>query len=178
MKKNKIKLFVTLSFALLMAFGNVNSVSAAKSATKSTPYGTLKGFISPYNSGSSKLCEGGTTIGQNVKSIKIKIEAKKTSTGANIGSTQNQHANSSGVGDTLECWGYAGTKVTFYGTHDAIHTTGYHVYTSTQYQINKYHFSIISIKYIRNDIFYSEVNYEKNNNNFFSHITMWLSNHK
>lgn len=27
MKKNKIKLFVTLSFALLMAFGNVNSVS-------------------------------------------------------------------------------------------------------------------------------------------------------
>ena len=30
MKKNKIKLFVTLSFALLMAFGNVNSVSAAK----------------------------------------------------------------------------------------------------------------------------------------------------
>ena len=113
-----------------MAFGNVNSVSAAKSTTKSTPYGTLKGFISPYNSGSSKLCEGGTTIGQNVKSIKIKIEAKKTSTGANIGSTQNQHANSSGVGDTLECWGYAGTKVTFYGTHDAIHTTGYHVYTS------------------------------------------------
>ena len=78
-----------------MAFGNVNSVSAAKSATKSTPYGTLKGFISPYNSGSSKLCEG--------------------------------------VGDTLECWGYTGTKVTFYGTHDAIHTTGYHVYTSTQY---------------------------------------------
>ena len=70
MKKNKIKLFVTLSFALLMAFGNVNSVSAAKSTTKSTPYGTLKGFISPYNSGSSKLCEGGTTIGQNVKSIK------------------------------------------------------------------------------------------------------------
>ena len=124
MKKNKIKLFVTLSFALLMAFGNVNSVSAAKSTTKSTPYGTLKGFISPYNSGSSKLCEGGTTIGQNVK---------KTSTGTNIGSTQNQHANSSGVGDTLECWGYAGTKVTFYGTHDAIHTTGYHVYTSTQY---------------------------------------------
>lgn len=60
-----------------MAFGNVNSVSAAKSTTKSTPYGTLKGFISPYNSGSSKLCEGGTTIGQNVKSIKIKIEAKK-----------------------------------------------------------------------------------------------------
>ena len=116
-----------------MAFGNVNSVSAAKSATKSTPYGTLKGFISPYNSGSSKLCEGGTTIGQKVKSIKIKIEAKKTSTGANIGSTQNQHANSSGVGDTLECWGYTGTKVTFYGTHDAIHTTGYHVYTSTQY---------------------------------------------
>ena len=56
-----------------MAFGNVNSVSAAKSTTKSTPYGTLKGFISPYNSGSSKLCEGGTTIGQNVKSIKIKI---------------------------------------------------------------------------------------------------------
>lgn len=54
-----------------MAFGNVNSVSAAKSTTKSTPYGTLKGFISPYNSGSSKLCEGGTTIGQNVKSIKI-----------------------------------------------------------------------------------------------------------
>ena len=53
MKKNKIKLFVTLSFALLMAFGNVNSVSAAKSTTKSTPYGTLKGFISPYNSGSS-----------------------------------------------------------------------------------------------------------------------------
>ena len=100
MKKNKIKLFVTLSFALLMAFGNVNSVSAAKSTTKSTPYGTLKGFISPYNSGSSKLCE---------------------------------HANSSGVGDTLECWGYTGTKVTFYGTHDAIHTTGYHVYTSTQY---------------------------------------------
>ena len=99
MKKNKIKLFVTLSFALLMAFGNVNSVSAAKSTTKSTPYGTLKGFISPYNSGSSKLCEGGTTIGQNVKSIKIKIEAKKTSTGANIGSTQNQHAN---VGDMLE----------------------------------------------------------------------------
>ena len=118
MKKNKIKLFVTLSFALLMAFGNVNSVSAAKSTTKSTPYGTLKGF---------------TTIGQNVKSIKIKIDAKKTSTGANIGSTQNQHANSSGVGDTLECWGYTGTKVTFYGTHDAIHTTGYHVYTSTQY---------------------------------------------
>ena len=109
MKKNKIKLFVTLSFALLMAFGNVNSVSAAKSTTKSTPYGTLKEFISPYNSGSSKLCEGGTTIGQN------------------------QHANSSGVGDTLECWGYTGTKVTFYGTHDAIHTTGYHVYTSTQY---------------------------------------------
>ena len=105
-----------------MAFGNVNSVSAAKSTTKSTPYGTLKGFISPYNSGSSKLCEGGTTIGQNVKSIKIKIDAKKTST-----------ANSSGVGDTLECWGYTGTKVTFYGTHDAIHTTGYHVYTSTQY---------------------------------------------
>lgn len=33
-----------------MAFGNVNSVSAAKSTTKSTPYGTLKGFISPYNS--------------------------------------------------------------------------------------------------------------------------------
>ena len=65
-EKNKIKLFVTLSFALLMAFGNVNSVSAAKSTTKSTPYGT-------------------------------------------------------------------GTKVTFYGTHDAIHTTGYHVYTSTQY---------------------------------------------
>lgn len=30
MKKNKIKLFVTLSFALLMAFGNVNSVSAAQ----------------------------------------------------------------------------------------------------------------------------------------------------
>ena len=29
-----------------MAFGNVNSVSAAKSTTKSTPYGTLKGFIS------------------------------------------------------------------------------------------------------------------------------------
>ena len=51
MKKNKIKLFVTLSFALLMAFGNVNSVSAAKSTTKSTPYGTLKGFISPYNIG-------------------------------------------------------------------------------------------------------------------------------
>lgn len=76
-EKNKIKLFVTLSFALLMAFGNVNSVSAAKSTTKSTPYGTLKGFISPYNSGSSKLCEGGTTIGQNVKSIKIKIDAKK-----------------------------------------------------------------------------------------------------
>ena len=99
MKKNKIKLFVTLSFALLMAFGNVNSVSAAKSTTKSTPYGTLKGFISP----------------------------------SNIGSTRNQHANSSGVGDTLECWGYTGTKVTFYGTHDAIHTTGYHVYTSTQY---------------------------------------------
>lgn len=87
MKKNKIKLFVTLSFALLMAFGNVNSVSAAKSTTKSTPYGTLKGFISPYNSGSSKLCEGGTTIGQNVKSIKIKIEAKKTSTGTNISSS-------------------------------------------------------------------------------------------
>ena len=43
------------------------------------------------------------------------------------------NANSSGVGDTLECWGYTGTKVTFYGTHDAIHTTGYHVYTSTQY---------------------------------------------
>ena len=85
-----------------MAFGNVNSVSAAKSTTKSTPYGTLKGFISPYNSGSSKLCEGGTTIGQNVKSIKIKIEAKKTSTGTNISSTQNQHANSSGVGDILE----------------------------------------------------------------------------
>ena len=36
----------------------------------------------------------------------------------------------------------------------------------------------IPIEYIRNDIFYSEVNYEKNNNNFFSHITMWLSNHK
>lgn len=31
---------------------------------------------------------------------------------------------------------------------------------------------------IKNDIFYNEVNYEKNNNNFFSHITMWLSNHK
>ena len=75
----------------------------------------------------------GYELVKNVKSIKIKIEAKKTSTGANIGSTQNQHANSSGVGDTLECWGYTGTKVTFYGTHDAIHTTGYHVYTSTQY---------------------------------------------
>ena len=133
MKKKVIKLFSILSLAFLMTFANFSAVSAAKTTTKSTPYGTLKGTISPYNSGSSKICEGGTFIGQKVKSIKIKIEAKKTSTGASVGSTQNQHTNSSSVGDLLECWGYTGTKVTFYGTHDAIHTTGYHVYTSTQY---------------------------------------------
>lgn len=46
---------------------------------------------------------------------------------------KERRKNNSSVGDTLVLNGYTGTKVTFYGTHDAIHTTGYHVYTSTQY---------------------------------------------
>lgn len=133
MKEKIIKYLSIFGLSFAMIFACSGTVFAAKDASKSTPYGTLSGMISPYNSGGNKMCDGGTFIGSNVQTIKVKIEAKKTSTGANISSTQNQRKNNSSVGDTLVLNGYTGTKVTFYGTHDAIHTTGYHVYTSTQY---------------------------------------------
>lgn len=58
---------------------------------------------------------------------------KKTSTGETIGDDRFSNSNATSVGGTYEVGGYSNTRLTFYGTHDAIHTNGYAVYTSTQY---------------------------------------------
>ena len=119
-----------------MLFSTMAPIFAAKTSSMSTPYGTLYGSIgggvSDFYGG--KFCSGTTNIGQNVNRIVFSVVSKKTSNGETVGSGDrfsNQNAKS--VGGTYEVGGYATTKLTFYGTHDAIHTNGYAVYTSTAY---------------------------------------------
>ena len=93
----------------------------------------MQGNLSTYNRGSTKYCEGMTFISKPVNSVQVEIAGKKTSTGEHIFTTRNQHRNNTSVGDTLRLNGYTGTRVTFFGTHEIVHTNGYHAYTSTIY---------------------------------------------
>ena len=77
MKEKLIKYLSIFGLSFAMIFTCSGTVFAAKDASKSTPYGTLSGMISPYNSGGNKMCDGGTFIGSKVQTIKVKIEAKK-----------------------------------------------------------------------------------------------------
>lgn len=133
MKKNIFKVIISASMALCLSLGAATNIFAAKESSKSTPYGTLRGWISPYNEGNNKHCEAATFIDQPVNRVKVALEAKRTSTGAYIDSDQEQRQNTTSANLVLHLSGYTGTQVTFYGTHDAIHAKGYHVYTSTIY---------------------------------------------
>lgn len=132
------KCFKFLSILVLsgsLLFTNVIPSFAAATVTKSTPYGTLYGSIGGGVSSNygGKFCSGVTRIDQKVNRIIFSVEAKKTSTGETIGDDLFSNSNATSVGGTYEVGGYSNTRLTFYGTHDAIHTNGYAVYTSTQY---------------------------------------------
>lgn len=129
----KILTIFVLSGSLF--FTNIMSTFAAATVTKSTPYGTLYGSIGGGVSSiyGGKYCSGITKIDQKVNRIIFSVVAKKTSTGETIGDDRFSNGNATSVGGTFEVGGYSNTRLTFYGTHDVIHTNGYAVYTSTQY---------------------------------------------
>ena len=133
--KKYFKILSIFVLSGLLLFTNVMPTFAAKIVTKSTPYGTLYGSIDAGVSSiyGGKFCTGVTKIDQNVNVIVFSVVAKKTSTGETVGDDRFSNGNAKSVGGTYEVGGYTNTKLTFYGTHDVIHTNGYAVYTSIQY---------------------------------------------
>lgn len=131
--KNYINLSKLFIVALLLV-SSFSTIHAKKDAAKKTPYGTLTGFIEPYNGkgdDQTKYCEAGTFITKKVAKVRVHVLGKNYLTGGFLGETWNQRLNDTGVGDNLRLTHKRNMKVTFYGTHDIVHTKGYHVYTST-----------------------------------------------